>query len=97
MPGNRDKQGRFLKGNSGNPAGRPGIPAEMRRIAKTAPGKIQEIIDDPDTPVRLRADLLKWCYEIVNGKPRQQVDMDANMSSAPVTVSFEGVLDEWSK
>lgn len=97
MPENRDKQGRFLKGSSGNPAGRPGIPAEMRELAREAPERLREILEDPDTPVKLRADLWKWCYEIANGKPRQQVDMDANMSSVPVTVSFEGMLDEWSK
>lgn len=57
---------RFKKGESGNPAGRPAIPPEIREMKKLAKDdleklisllleatdlRIQEILDSPDTPM----------------------------------------------
>ena len=96
-PGIRDKQGRFVKGKSGNPRGRPGLPADLRKYGKQAPHKLFEIAMDDLTPAKVRAEIWKWFGEMTYGKPTQQVDMEANVTSAPVAVTFEGVLDEWSK
>lgn len=35
-PGNRDAKGRFGSGNSGNPSGRPRVPAEVKEILLAA-------------------------------------------------------------
>lgn len=98
MPANRDKQGRFIKGQSGNPNGRPGIPSQVRELAEKAPDRIEEMLNSPATPAKVRAQLLMWCYEVVYGKPRQSVDMEADVTqNTPLSVRFEGKLDEWSK
>ena len=68
----------FKPGQSGNPKGRPKIPKELRAIAKAAPDKIKGMIEDPNTPAKVRADLLKWSFEMIYGKPQQQVGMDIN-------------------
>lgn len=91
MAANRNKQGQFVKGQSGNPKGRPGIPAEVRELAKEAPAKIKAMIDDETTPAKVRADLLKWSFEMVYGKAAQRVDMDVN-NIAPVVFSGECAL-----
>lgn len=97
MPAIRDKQGRFVKGQSGNPQGRPGLPAEIVKYGRESPKRLREIADDPFTPIRVKAEIEKWFAEMAFGKPRQQVDMDANVTGETVRISFEGVLDEWSK
>lgn len=97
-PANRDKAGRFVKGQSGNPLGRRKKPVELELYAKDAPKNLRRIADDPDTPVKIRADIEKFFYEAVYGKAPQALDIDGRMESAGTTVvKFEGVLDEWSR
>lgn len=94
----RDGQGRFIKGSSGNPGGRPGIPAELRQYAKTAPDKLIAIAEDETTPVKVRADIYKWFAEMSFGKPGQQVAVSGDINNNAVTiVRFEGELAEWAK
>lgn len=97
MPKERDEKGRFRKGHSGNPFGRPKASDGMRELVKTVPKELERIIKDEETPVKLKIDLLRWCYEMVNGKPRQQAESEANTSPALLAVNFEGELDEWSE
>ena len=75
MPQNRDKTGRFVKGMSGNPGGRPPRPKELQNYAKQAPKRLREIADANDTPVKVKADIEKWFYEAVYGKAAQAVEM----------------------
>lgn len=97
-PQNRDKAGRFQKGQSGNPGGRPKKPPELEKYAKDAPAKLRAIADDPETPVKIKADIEKFFYEAVYGKAAQAVDIDGRMENTGTTVvKFEGVLDEWSQ
>lgn len=93
----RDSRGRFVKGQSGNPGGRMAIPGAVRRYAREAPEKMYAIAMDESTPVKVRADIWKWFAEMIYGRPRQQVDMEASVTAPPVAVRFEGVLDQWSK
>lgn len=98
QPQNRDKAGRFVKGVSGNPSGRPKKPPELEIYAKDAPAKLRAIADDPDTPVKIRADIEKFFYEAVYGKAPQAIDLEGKMETTGVkTIKFEGALEEWSE
>lgn len=97
-PANRDKAGRFVKGTSGNPNGRPKKPPELEKYAKGAPAKLRAIADDPNTPVKIRADIEKFFYEAVYGKAPQAIDLEGRMENTGTqTIKFEGVLEEWSQ
>lgn len=97
-PGNRDKAGRFVKGQSGNPNGRPKKPPELELYAKDAPAKLRAIADDPATPVKIKADIEKFFFESVYGKAPQAIDLEGKVENLGTqTIKFEGVLDEWSQ
>lgn len=97
-PENRTETGRFKKGVSGNPGGRPKKPVELELYAKDAPKKLRAIADDPDTPVKIKADIEKFFYEAVYGKAPQAVDLNGELKNTGATVvKFEGALEEWSK
>ena len=97
-PENRTETGKFKKGYSGNPGGRPKKPPELEMYAKDAPAKLRAIADDPDTPVKIKADIEKFFYEAVYGKAPQALDIEGKVeNNATTTIKFEGALDEWSK
>ena len=96
--GERDARGRFVKGNNANPGGRPKKPPELDLYAKQAPAKLRAIADDPDTPVKIKADIEKFFFEAVYGKAPQALDIEGNMNNTGTTVvEFKGALEEWSK
>lgn len=96
--GQRDSKGRFVKGCSGNPNGRPKLPEELKRYGMKSFERLKAIADDPNCPYRVKADIEKWFAEMTYGKALQQMDMEAKVeNTAPVSVTFEGKLDEWSK
>lgn len=97
-PAGRDKAGRFVKGQSGNPRGRAPLPPEFKNYAKESPARLRSIADDPNTPVKIKADIERWFAEMWFGKAPQAVDMDGKIETAGTqVVKFEGVLDEWSR
>ena len=97
-PQNRDKTGRFVKGQSGNPGGRPKKPIDLEKYAIEAPAKLRAIADDPNTPVRIRADIEKFFYEAVFGKAPQALDIEGRVeNTGSQTIKFEGALEEWSE
>ena len=98
MPENRPNAGRFKKGQSGNPGGRPKLPVTIKEYGKEAPERLRKIADDPATPVKVRADIERWFAEMTYGKPSQQVDIDGRMETQGVpTIKFEGKVEEWSE
>lgn len=97
-PENRDETGRFVKGQSGNPGGRPKKPPEMEKYAKEAPAKLRAIADDPKTPVKIKADIEKFFYEAVYGKAPQAIDLEGKVENTGATVvKFEGEIAEWAQ
>lgn len=97
-PENRTETGKFKKGFSGNPGGRPKKPVELEEYARNAPQKLREIADDPATPVKIRADIEKFFFEAVYGKAAQAVDLDGKLEGGNTTVvKFEGELAKWAK
>ena len=97
-PQNRDKTGRFVKGQSGNPGGRPKKPIELEQYAKDAPAKLRAIADDPATPVKIKADIEKFFFEAVYGKAPQAIDLEGKLESSGTTVvEFKGEIAEWAK
>jgi hypothetical protein len=97
-PQNRTETGRFKKGVSGNPGGRPKKPVELELYAKDAPKKLRAIADDPDTPVKIKADIEKFFFEAVYGKAPQALDIEGKMENTGSTViEFKGEIAEWAK
>ena len=95
---NRDASGRFIKGQSGNPTGRPKKPEVIEEYAREAPEKLRAIAEDPDTAVKVKTDIWKFFYEAHYGKAKQAVDVDGSIESNGVSViRFEGELEEWAK
>lgn len=97
-PANRDKAGRFQKGQSGNPRGRAPLPPEFKEYAKESPARLRAICDDPDTPIKIKADIEKWFAEMWYGKAPQAMALEGKMENIGVqVVKFEGALEEWSE
>ena len=78
MSANRTKTGQFVKGKSGNPAGRPKIPDEVREMLKTATPKAVRLligmVDNEDAAPALRMDAAKTILDRVYGKATQPID-----------------------
>ena len=97
-PENRTETGRFKKGVSGNPGGRPKKPVELELYAKEAPQKLRAIADDPATPVKIKADIEKFFFEAVYGKAPQAIDLDGKLENTGTTIiEFKGEIAEWAE
>ena len=94
----RDAKGRFAKGKGGSARTRVPLPPEFKEYAEKAPGELWAIAQDESTPVKNRAEILRWFAEMWYGKAPQALDLDGKVDTGGVqTVKFEGCLDEWSK
>ena len=66
-------------------------------MAKVAPKRLLEIAEAPGTPPRVQADIYKWMAEMAYGKPRQQVDMEAQVESKSIIIELAGELATWGE
>ena len=97
-PAGRDKAGRFVKGQSGNPRGRAKLPDNFKDYAAQAPDRLRAIAEDSDTPVKIKADIERWFAEMWYGKAPQAVDLDGKVESTGTTVvEFKGEIAEWAE
>lgn len=101
MPANRTKTGRFQKGQSGNPRGRPKNTQEqkdalqqIRDLAPRAAEEMQRILDDPDSPQALKLRVAEMVFDRAFGKPRQEVEMQSTVLSAEAKADLDRLLEE---
>lgn len=90
--------GHFNKGHSGNPRGRAKLPPEFKNYAQQAPERLRAIADDPETPVKVKAEIERWFAEMWYGKAPQAMNLEGKVRGGGTQViEFKGVLDEWSR
>ena len=85
----RDSAGRFVKGCSGNPGGRPRIPEDVREMLRAATVEAAQLLidslSDETVSYNLRLDAAKTIFDRVLGKVRSQA---AEEESEAKTVQF---------
>lgn len=79
MPANRDETGRFVKGKSGNPSGRPKVPEPFKELvqSKSVPA-LERIIEIMENPASKPGDVFmcaKLILEYANGKPTDNMNL----------------------
>ena len=76
IPQNRTQSGKFAKGVSGNPGGRPAQPQEFRQLLEkhstTALEKVIEILQDPKSQHKDRIKAAEIILDRMYGRPVQQ-------------------------
>ena len=87
MPAQKKTRGRpFKKGESGNPKGRPPMPAEMREIKKLSPQYLKTIIAKLSrmTP----EEMMTWVKE-----PEDRTDVPNNMEVMIASIIHKAITD----
>jgi len=94
--GNKDKTrpGRWKKGESGNPNGRPKLPEEIRDAARAAsPKAIQVLVDIMSSDEANQGERIKAAIAILNrayGTPPQSVEVTGK-EGEPLAIKIEYV------
>ena len=94
----RDSRGRFVKESevcAGAEEQTDKAADTLRRYGQEAADRLRAIADDPDTPVKLKADIERLFFEAVYGKGGKLAENEGG--KAPAVIKFEGELEEWSK
>jgi hypothetical protein len=84
----RDRDGKFLPGSSGNPSGKRKPTWEEREaleeIKKLAPGvadRMKKLLDDDKTPANVKVRILEVILERTFGKPEAAIKLKTEMQS----------------
>jgi hypothetical protein len=84
----RDRDGRFLPGCSGNPSGRQKPTwaerealEEIKKLAPGVAGKMTELLDDEKTPANVKVRIMEIILERTYGKPEAAIKLKAEMQS----------------
>ncbi len=89
-PANRDESGRFPKGRSGNPNGRPKVEGDIRKLAqsygKAALMRLVELIDSDEPRVSVTA--AQAVLDRAYGKPPQSIDLPSGLGPTLIRVEF---------
>ena len=91
---NRTDKGRFAPGASGNPGGRPKLPAEMREMFQAKASEAFDVLckhlhaNDPKVSVTAAREILDRAY----GRPVQSID--ANVTEDGGSVRFYAEVPE---
>lgn len=86
----RNSSGQFTKGSSGNPGGRPKLPAELKQaFQEAAPEALRVLLDIMLDEEARAADRIR-CAEVIlergYGKPAQEVSLTAAESAGDVGI-----------
>ena len=71
-------------------------PDQLEEYARQAPSRLRAIADDPETPVKLKAEIEKFFYEAVYGKTPLSAESDGRGDGGATVIRFEGQLEQWS-
>ena len=92
MAENRDKTGRFVPGQSGNPGGRPKVLEEVRELGKAASPKIMrafiKMALDEKTPAAQRIAAGNAVLDRTMGKPEQQHRVSGQINFAHLLAEY---------
>lgn len=92
-PQNRDKSGKFTKGNNANPGGRPAVAKEFKEWCKdfmstNGRNNLSAMANDPKSPFCYKANELIAAYAY--GKPVAKVGAEEGTNAAAIIIGLEG-------
>jgi len=97
VPASRDKTGRFVKGQSGNPNGRKPLAPELKEalgpLGPKSIAELKKIIEKPDTKDGDKIKAIEIVLGYLIGKPQQSVEVDAKNIPQVIFVGGDAVAD----
>lgn len=97
-PAYKDETGKFVKGVSGNPSGRPKTDPEIRDMLKAScPQAVKLLVDtlnNNDADMTLRIKIAESITDRVLGKAIQGIDATVN---GEMSIIIDGTVKEWAK
>lgn len=100
MPQNRTKTGKFRKGSSGNPGGRPKRKPEeqdalqaINRLSLEAVQVMQTLLREKNTPAAVKVKIAEALLDRTFGKPHVSADIARHGSGEDFTIVITGSED----